>query len=161
MHFLDGEKLIFSITWYDTNNSVVVNNTVLGGSDYPGLPPGSEGWPTRTWISVEGTGNTVRNNITTRNLSGGDHNIEIQPEDDVDLVFRTGSGSTSPSRPDRPRSTPATRMGPRLTTSSARSVITTRTSAHTSTTVLPDKRGRLIRLNFAHRSRERKPEASW
>jgi hypothetical protein len=75
------------ITWYDTNNSVVVNNTVLGGSDYPGLPPGSESWPTRTWISVEGTGNTVRNNITTRNLSGGDHNIEIQPEDEVDLVF--------------------------------------------------------------------------
>jgi hypothetical protein len=75
------------ITWYDTNNSVVVNNTVLGGSDYPGLPPGSESWPTRTWISIEGTGNIVRNNITTRNLSGGDHNIEILPEDDVDLVF--------------------------------------------------------------------------
>ncbi len=75
------------ITWYDTDNSVVVNNTVLGGSDYPGLPPGAASWPTRTWISVEGTGNTVRNNITTRNLSGGDHNIEIQPEDDVDLIF--------------------------------------------------------------------------
>ena len=68
------------MTWYDTNNSVVVNNTVVGGSDYPGLPAGSDSWPTRTWISIEGTGNTVRNNITTRNLSGGDHNHEVPPE---------------------------------------------------------------------------------
>ena len=79
------------ITWYDTNDSIVVNNTVLGGSDYPGLPPGSESWPTRTWISVEGTGNTVRNNITTRNLSGGDHNHELLPAD-VDLYFNDWIG---------------------------------------------------------------------
>ena len=57
------------ITWYDTNDSVIVNNTVVGGSDYPGLPDGSDSWPSRTWISIEGTGNVVRNNITTRNLS--------------------------------------------------------------------------------------------
>ncbi len=74
------------ITWYDTNNSVVVNNTVIGGSDYPGLPPGSESWPTRTWISIEGAGNIVRNNITTRNLSDGDHNLELLPSE-VDLYF--------------------------------------------------------------------------
>ena len=74
-----------------TNDSIVVNNTVLGGSDYPGLPPGSESWPTRTWISVEGTGNIVRNNITTRNLSGGDHNHELLPAD-VDLYFNDWIG---------------------------------------------------------------------
>jgi hypothetical protein len=74
------------ITWYDTNNSVIVNNTVVGGSNFPGLPPGSEGWPTRTWITIEGSGNTVRNNITSRNLAGGDHNHEILPED-VDEYF--------------------------------------------------------------------------
>ncbi|MGB5293771.1 MAG: choice-of-anchor Q domain-containing protein [Thermoanaerobaculia bacterium] len=74
------------ITWYDTNNSVVVNNTAVGGSDYPGLPAGSDSWPTRTWISIEGTGNVVRNNITTRNLSGGDHNHEVLP-DSVDDYF--------------------------------------------------------------------------
>ncbi len=75
------------ITWYDTNNSVVVNNTAVGGSDYPGLPAGSDSWPTRTWISIEGTGNVIRNNITTRNLSGGDHNHEVLPVA-IDDYFR-------------------------------------------------------------------------
>ena len=66
------------ITWYDTNDSVIVNNTAVGGSNYPGLPPGSSSWPSYSWISIQGTGNTIRNNLTTRNLSGGDHNLEIQ-----------------------------------------------------------------------------------
>ena len=74
------------ITWYDTNNSVVVNNTVVGGSNYPGLPPGSSTWPNYSWISIEGTGNTIRNNITTRNLSGGENNIEV-PTGEVSLYF--------------------------------------------------------------------------
>lgn len=89
------------ITWYDTNDSVVVNNTVMGGSDYPGLPAGSSGWPTRTWISIEGTGNTVRNNITSRNLSGGDHNLEPLP-DELDLYFSDWLGldlSLAPGSP--------------------------------------------------------------
>lgn len=79
------------ITWYDTNNSVIVNNTVVGGSDYPGLPEGSESWPTRTWISVEGTGNVVRNNITTRDLSGGDFNHEVPPAE-IDDYFTNWLG---------------------------------------------------------------------
>lgn len=79
------------ITWYDTHDSVIVNNTVVSGSDYPGLPAGSEGWPSRTWISIEGTGNTVRNNITSRNLSGGDHNLEPLPGE-VDLYFANWMG---------------------------------------------------------------------
>lgn len=79
------------ITWYDTNDSVIINNTVVGGSDFPGLPPGSGGWPTRTWITIEGTGNTVRNNITSRNLAGGDQNHEIEPEE-VDLYFQNWLG---------------------------------------------------------------------
>jgi hypothetical protein len=73
------------ITWYDTNNSVIVNNTVVGGSNFPGLPPGSDSWPTRTWISIEGTGNTVRNNLTTRHLAGGDHNLEIVPGEEATI----------------------------------------------------------------------------
>jgi hypothetical protein len=97
------------ITWYDTNDSVIVNNTVVGGSDYPGLPAGSDSWPTRTWISIEGTGNTVRNNITTRNLSGGDHNHEVAPDaiDDyftdwlgLDLGLATGSPAIDAGNPD-------------------------------------------------------------
>ena len=51
---------------------------VVGGSNFPGLPPGSSDWPDYSWINVQGTGNTIRNNLTTRNLSGGDHNLEIQ-----------------------------------------------------------------------------------
>jgi len=97
------------ITWYDTNDSVVVNNTVVGGSDYPGLPEGSEGWPTRTWISVEGTRNSVRNNITTRNLSGGDHNHEVLPAEvglyfsdwlGLDLTLAPGSPAIDDGNPD-------------------------------------------------------------
>jgi hypothetical protein len=74
------------ITWVDTNNSVIVNNTAVGGSNYPGLPPGSSDWPDYSWISVEGAGNVIRNNLTTRNLSGGDHNIEVQAGE-TDLYF--------------------------------------------------------------------------
>ena len=97
------------ITWYDTNNSVVVNNTVVGGSNFPGLPPGSESWPTRTWITIEGTGNLVRNNITSRNLAGGDHNHEIVAEDldeyfvdwsTLDLRLETGSPAIDAGNPD-------------------------------------------------------------
>jgi hypothetical protein len=71
------------ITWFDTNDSVIVNNTAVGGSDFSGLPPGSDTWPSYSWINIQGTGNTVRNNITTRNLSGGDHNHELQPGDEL------------------------------------------------------------------------------
>jgi parallel beta-helix repeat protein len=89
------------ITWYDTNNSVIVNNTAVGGSNYPGLPSGSSAWPDYSWISVDGIGNTIRNNITTRNLSGGDHNHEIAPGD-VDLYFTDWLGldlSLAPGSP--------------------------------------------------------------
>ena len=71
------------ITWDDTNNSVIVNNTAVGGSNFSGLPAGSSGWPNYSWINIDGTGNTIRNNITTRNLSGGDHNHELQPGDEL------------------------------------------------------------------------------
>jgi len=71
------------ITWNDTNNSVIVNNTAVGGSNFSGLPAGSSGWPSYSWISIEGTGNTIRNNITTRNLSDGDHNHELLPGDEL------------------------------------------------------------------------------
>jgi parallel beta-helix repeat protein len=97
------------ITWYDTNNSMVVNNTAIGGSDYPDLPPGSDGWPTRSWISIDGTGNTVRNNLTSRNLSGGDHNIEVLPSEvyqvfnnwaGLDLSLAAGSQAIDAGSPD-------------------------------------------------------------
>ncbi len=89
------------ITWYDTNNSEIVNNTVIGGSNFPGLPPGSSGWPTRTWITIEGTGNTVRNNLTSRNLAGGDHNHEIVA-DDLDDYFVNWLGEDLRLAPDSP-----------------------------------------------------------
>ena len=89
------------ITWKDTNNSVIVNNTVVGGSNFPGLPSGSTGWPTRTWITIDGTGNTVRNNLTSRNLAGGDHNHEIVP-DDVDEYFVDWLGEDLRLAPDSP-----------------------------------------------------------
>ena len=38
-------------------------------------------WPDHSWISIDGTGNTVRNNITTLNNAGGDHNLEITGDD--------------------------------------------------------------------------------
>ncbi|MBN1772627.1 MAG: hypothetical protein JXB32_15260 [Deltaproteobacteria bacterium] len=74
------------ITWADTNDSLIVNNTVVGGTELPGLPAGSEDWPDHTWISIEGTGNTVRNNLVTMNNAGGDHNLEVTG-DDVYLYF--------------------------------------------------------------------------
>ena len=89
------------ITWYDTNNSVIVNNTIVGGSNFPGLPPGSTGWPTRTWITIDGDSNTVRNNITSRNLAGGDSNHEILPGD-VDDYFVDWLGLDLRLGPDSP-----------------------------------------------------------
>jgi len=97
------------ITWYDTNDSVIVNNTAVGGSNFSGLPPGSSGWPNYSWISVDGTGNTVRNNITTRNLSGGENNLEIQPGEetlyfadwlDLDLSLAAGSPAIDAGNPN-------------------------------------------------------------
>ncbi len=97
------------ITWYDTNNSVIVNNTAVGGSDFAGLPPGSSGWPDYSWISIQGTGNTIRNNITTRNLSGGENNIEIQSGEEnlyfsnwlgLDLSLALGSPAIDTGNPD-------------------------------------------------------------
>ena len=97
------------ITWYDTNNSVFVNNTAVGGSDYMGLPPGSGSWPSYSWISIEGTGNTVRNNITTRNLTGGENNLEVQVGEEslyfadwlgLDLSLASGSPAIDAGNPD-------------------------------------------------------------
>jgi hypothetical protein len=69
------------IRWADTNDSSIINNTVVGGTELPGLPAGSDDWPDHSWISIDGTGNTVRNNITTLNNAGGDHNLEITGDD--------------------------------------------------------------------------------
>lgn len=69
------------IAWYDTHDSVVINNTVIGGTDLPGLPAGSEAWSPYTWITIEGENNVVRNNLTTRLEADGDHNIELTAAD--------------------------------------------------------------------------------
>ncbi len=74
------------IRWADTHDSMIVNNTIIGGTDLPGLPAGSEDWPEHTWISIDGENNLVRNNITTLDQTGGDHDIEITAAD-VDLFF--------------------------------------------------------------------------
>ncbi len=88
---------------------MIVNNTAVGGSNFSGLPPGSSGWPSYSWISIDGTGNTVRNNITTRNLSGGENNLEIQPGDEtlyfadwlgLDLSLAAGSPAIDTGNPD-------------------------------------------------------------
>jgi len=72
------------MTWSDTNDSLVVNNTVVGGTDLPGMPTELSGGPDATRLSIEGTGNVVRNNITVNNFSGGDHNLEITGNDVYD-----------------------------------------------------------------------------
>ena len=64
------------ITLKDTHDSEVVNNTIVGGGALPGGI--WTGWGTeKTWISVSGQGNVVRNNLTTKNSTGGDHNIIV------------------------------------------------------------------------------------
>lgn len=71
------------ISWADTHNSIFINNTVVGGTKLPGLPEvayGDDGWPEHTWMSIEGEGNIIRNNLTTLNQSGGDHNLEVTGE---------------------------------------------------------------------------------
>ena len=97
------------ITWADTHDSLIVNNTVVGGTELPGLPPGSEDWPDHTWISIEGTGNTVRNNLVTRNNAGGDHNLEVTGEAvhdyftdwaALDLSLRDGAPAIDAGSPD-------------------------------------------------------------
>ena len=97
------------IRWADTNNSLIVNNIAVGGSNFTGLPAGSSGWPSYSWINIDGTGNTIRNNITTRDLSGGENNIEIQTgEEDLyfadwlalDLGHASGSPAIDAGNPD-------------------------------------------------------------
>jgi hypothetical protein len=80
------------ITMNDMHDSLIINNTVVGGGDFPGVA-----WetPDRTWINVSGTGNILRNNLTSNMLSEGDHNIEVTPEM-VDQVFNNwGAGDFS------------------------------------------------------------------
>ena len=88
---------------------MIVNNTAVGGSNFSGLPAGSSGWPNYSWISIEGTGNTIRNNITTRNLSGGDHNHELLSGDELiyfvdwlnlDLSLAVSSPAIDTGNPD-------------------------------------------------------------
>ncbi len=74
------------ITWYETDDSLIINNTVVGGSDLPGLPAGSEEWPNHTWLSVTGSNTLVRNNITTHYDGDGDHNLVVSAAD-IDDVF--------------------------------------------------------------------------
>ncbi len=97
------------IAWYDTHDSLIVNNTVIGGTDLPGLPEGSDGWSPYTWIEIEGEGNVVRNNLTTRLEAEGDHNLEITAAelDDFfvdfparDLRLRSGAPAVDAGSPD-------------------------------------------------------------
>ena len=77
------------ITLKDTNDSLVINNTVVGGSDVSAV---SWETPDRTWINVSGSGNTLRNNLTTNNLSGGDHNYTVTPGNIYDLFVDWDGG---------------------------------------------------------------------
>lgn len=70
------------IAWLNTNDSVFVNNTVVGGAAFStDLPEGLEDVPEHSGIEVEGTGNTVRNNLTSWLETPGDHNLVITPAD--------------------------------------------------------------------------------
>lgn len=80
-----------------------------GAYHFTGLPAGSSGWPSYSWINIDGTGNTIRNNITTRDLSGGENNIEVQTgEEDLyfadwlalDLRHAPGSPAIDTGNPD-------------------------------------------------------------
>jgi hypothetical protein len=88
------------ITLGDTHDSLIINNTVVGGGKLPGNP--WSGWSTETtWINVSGTGNTVRNNLTTRNFSGGDHNFIVTADNLYD-VFVDWDAQDLRLRPDGP-----------------------------------------------------------
>jgi len=86
------------ITVKEAYDSKVVNNTVVGGGAFPGGI--WSGWSTETsWISVSGGGNVVRNNLTSKNSSGGDHNIVVEPGDVYDL-FVDWEGGDLRLKPD-------------------------------------------------------------
>jgi len=89
------------ISWYDTNDSIIINNTVIGGTELPGLPPGSEKWPDHTWIYTDGTNNIVRNNLTTYMNTAGDHNLEVTAAtlDDFFVDFAAGDLRLVPKAP--------------------------------------------------------------
>ncbi|MBW2459910.1 MAG: hypothetical protein JRI68_35800, partial [Deltaproteobacteria bacterium] len=61
-------------------------------------------------ISIDGTGNVVRNNITVNNFAGGENNLEIVPEDvydlftdwdNLDLSLRPGSAAVDAGEADQ------------------------------------------------------------
>lgn len=74
------------ITLNDTHDSIVVNNTVVGGGNLPG--GFWTGLATEfSWINVSGDGNVVRNNLTTDDEPGGDHNITVTAENVYDIFM--------------------------------------------------------------------------
>jgi hypothetical protein len=74
------------IRWADTNDSIIINNTVVGGTELPGLPDEAyaDDWPEHSWISIDGTNNVVRNNLTTLDQTEGDHNLELTGDEVYD-----------------------------------------------------------------------------
>jgi hypothetical protein len=74
------------IRWADTNDSIIINNTVVGGTELPGLPDVAytDDWPEHSWISIDGENNVVRNNLTTLNQADGDHNLELTGDEVYD-----------------------------------------------------------------------------
>jgi len=84
------------ITLKDTSDSIIINNTVVGGGDLPGVPFSE---PDRTWINVSGSGNILRNNLSTNVLSDGDHNL-IVTVDNLDDIFVDWAGGDLRLRPD-------------------------------------------------------------
>lgn len=89
------------IRWADTHDSMIVNNTVIGGTMLPGLPSGSDEWPDHTWVSIDGENNVIRNNITTLDQTEGDHNHEIDSED-LDAYFTDFAALDLSLLPDSP-----------------------------------------------------------
>lgn len=89
------------LTWTDTNDSIIVNNTIVGGSDFPGYARDHGFSPEASWINVSGSGNIVQNNLVSKNYAGGEHNIVITP-DQVNTWFTDWSGGDLTLRADAP-----------------------------------------------------------
>jgi len=84
------------ITLKEISDSLIVNNTIVGGGDLPGVT-----WdtPDLTWVNVSGGDNIIRNNLGTNFLSGGDHNLTVTV-DNVYEIFVDWDGNDLRLRAD-------------------------------------------------------------
>lgn len=82
-------------------DSVVNNNTVIGGEDW-NLPPGSSGWPSESWLKVTGSSNDVFNNVATDVQADNAHHNVIVDASTRELYFISWKKWDFHLKPDAP-----------------------------------------------------------